>query len=456
LLEKGYIGNMNTNILAKRVLLLLLTAGFWSGPLFAGGKKDAAPLPEGTPIGGGAPPAADLSADQLDLQTVAKVTLSRSEYIFVKQLRLEVDRRSSLQEIPPGVSPGDLRRMVLDAMIAERLVLQAAERAGISSPNAELEQRIQMVRASVGRPLTDKEFQEGIEKQFGMSYSAFQTYLREDIIRQKYLEQYIIQEADKAGAGAAVTESAINAEIQGLKNEMAAQAGRTPTDEEFNEFIKRQGMDMASLRAQARRQLTAQNYLVALSGGPPSEEDIQTFFNRNKAAFVRPDTISFDYIRVPLGSGAAARTAARTRAEELARKIGSSSLVFNEESALAGTGNSGSARYIQLSAEDPRIQQIFGLEFIDKAMPLGENAVSGVIEGPQGFFIIKVTSKFPQTNLALDGVYRLGNPATVREAILSQLMQRAFANGAAVATSTLAEELRKEADVEIHEELLLW
>jgi hypothetical protein len=450
---------MDTKILAKGFLLLLLSAGLGNGFLYAGGKKDAAPapLPEGDPIIAepAAAPAANLSGDQLDLQTVAKVTLTKSEYIFVKQLRLEVERRSKMQEVPAGISPVDLRRMVLDAMIAEKLVLQAAERAGISSPKAELDQRLQMVRASAGRQITDKEFQEGIEKQYGMSFSAFQTYLHEDMIRQKYLEQHIIQEADKAGE--TISETAINEEIQGLKDEMAAQAGRAPTDEEFNEFIKRQGMDMATLRGQVRRQLTAQHYLVAMSGGPPSENDIQTFYNRNKAAFVRPDTISFDYIRVPLGTDAAAKTAARARAEELARKIGSSSSVFNEESALAeAAGNSGSARYIQLTTEDPRIQQVFGLEFIDKALPLAENSVSGVIEGRQGFFIIKVTRKYPQENLGLDGIYRWGSPATVRDLIRSQLMQRALANGAAVVTNTLAEELRKEASVEIHEEFLLW
>jgi hypothetical protein len=458
---------MNTNMLAKGFLFLLL--GLGTGMAFAGGNKEPAPLPEGDPLVGGsaAPSPADLSADQLDLQTVAKLTLAKSEYIFVKQLRLEVERRSKVQEIPQGISPLDLRRMVLDAMIAERLVLQAAERAGISSPNSELEQRLQMVRASAGRQITDKEFQEGIERQYGLSFSAFQTYLHEDIVRQKYIEQYIVQEADKAGTGASVTEAAINAEIQGLKDEMASQAGRTITDEEFNEFIKRQGMDMAALRGQARRQLTVQHYLAALSGGPPSEDELQTFYNRNKASFVRPDTISFDYLRIPFGSdssasaeasaAAQAKARAKTRAEELARKIGSSSSVFNEESALAeAAGNSGSARYIQLSAEDPRIQQVFGLEFIDKAMPLGENAVSPVIEGRQGFFIIKVTRKYPQTNLGLNDVYRWGNPATVRDIIRSQLTQRAFANGATVATNTLAEELRKEATVEIHEELLLW
>jgi hypothetical protein len=451
---------MHTNMPARGLVLLLLTTVVGTG-LYAGAKKDTAPapLPAGDPIGGApaAAPAA-LAADQLDLQTVARINLTRSEYIFVKQLRLEVERRSKVQEIPAEVSPLELRRMVLDAMIAERLVLQAAERAGISSPNAELEQRLQMVRASAGRPLTEQEFQEGIERQYSMSFSAFQTYLHEDIVRQKYIEQYIIQEADKAGIGSSVTESAVNAEIQGLKEEMASQAGRAITDEEFTSFITRQGMDMAALRGQVRRQITAQHYLLALSGGPPSEDDILTFYNRNKASFVRPDTISFDYIQLPFGgSDAAAKSAARAKAEELSRKIGSSSSVFNEESALAETaGNSGSARYIQLSAEDPRVQTVFGLDFIDKAMPLGENAVSTVIEGRQNFFIIKVTRKYPQANLGLDDVYRWGNAATVRELIRSQLMQRVVVNGTAVATNTLAEQLRNEAVVEIHEEFLRW
>jgi parvulin-like peptidyl-prolyl isomerase len=455
---------MDTKILAKFFLILLLIAGLGSSFLYAGGKKDAAsaPLPEGDPIGAvpAAAPAANLSGDQMDLQTVARVTLAKSEHIFVKQLRLEVEGRSKLQEIPPGISPVDLRRMVLDAMINERLILQAAERAGITSPRAELEQRIQMAHASanasVGRQITDQEFQAEIEKQYGMSFSAFQTYLHEDMIRQKYLEQHIIQEADKAGE--AISETAINQEIQTLKDGMAAQAGRAPTEDEFNEFIKRQGMDMAALRGQVRRQLTMQRYLVAMSGGPPSEERIQTLYNRNKADFVRPDTISFNLIGVPFKpEDAPGKAAARARAEELARKIGSSASVFNEEFARAeAAGNSLSLQYLQLSPNEPRIQQAFGLDFIDKVMPLAESAVSGVIEGRQGFFIIKVTSKYPQESLELDSIYRLGSPATVRDLIRSQLMQQALANGAAVVANTLAEELRKEASVEIHEEFLLW
>jgi predicted metal-dependent hydrolase len=398
-----------------------------------------------------------MTKDQLDLQTVAKITLTKSEYIFVKQLRLEVERRTKLQEVPAEVSERELRRMVLDAVISERLVLQAAERAGLSSSNAELEQRLQMIRASAGRQITDQEFSEGIESQYGLSFSAFQTYLREDLIRQKYIEQYIVQAADKANAGNTVSDKDIEKEIQNLRDELAAQAGRPPTNDEFNDVIRRQGMDITTLRTQIRRQLMVQKYLISLAGGEPSEDDIQTMYNRNKARFIRPDTISFDWIRIPFGANADAKTRARTQADALAKKIGSSSSVFNEESASAeGANNSGSARYIQLTPEDPRLQQIFGLELIDKALPLEENAVSGVIEGRQGFFIIKITRKYRQANLTLDDVYRWGNPTTVREMIKAQLLQRVLTSGAALITNTLAEELRKEGSVEIDTNYLSW
>ncbi|AEF85030.1 putative lipoprotein [Treponema primitia ZAS-2] len=452
---------MDMKICRKIVFFLALIGGIGITLQSCKGNSEPVqtPLPEGTPLsaGGDAQNASGLTPDQLDLQTVARINLTRNEYVFVKQLRLEVERRSKLQEVPPGVSNLELRRMVLDAMISERLVLQAAEREGISSPNSELEQRIQMIRASAGRPVTDQEFAEGIEKQYGLNLSSFQTYLHEDLIRQKYIEQYIVQEAEKAKSGNSITDREIEEQIQQFKDEMASQAGRVPTDEEFNDFIKRQGMDITALRGQIRRQLTVQNYLIGIAGGEPTEEQIQTMYNRNKARFVRPDTISFDYIRVPFGTGAEARTRSRARADELAKKIGSSSAVFNEESAIAETSNnSGSARYIQLSTEDPRVQQVFGLNFIDKALPLEENAVSGVIEGQQGFFIIKVTRKYRQANLGLEDIYRWGNAATVRDMIKSQMLQQTLTEGAAVVTNTLAENLRKEGAVEIHEQFLLW
>jgi hypothetical protein len=430
-----------------------------SGFLFGGGKSE----PKETPP----PPAAEETpiVSASGGASVAKIILTRSEDIFIEQLRLEVERQVRMQEIPEDLlqrTTAEVRREVLNGMINNRLILQAAERDRISFTDAELKQQTDIVRASVGRPLSDEQFRRGVELQYG-SYSAFQAYVREYIIKQKYVQKYLVETAEKAKAGDSITESEINNGVQSFRMQVAAQkyaqTGQGLSDEEFNEFLRQQGMDLTTLRGEARRQLTVQKYLISLAGGAPREDQIVAYYNDHKAQFVRPVTISFDYIQIPFGSTTATKTAARTRADELTRRIGSRAAAFNEESAVleASTANTaGSVRYLQLSTEDPRIQQLLGQDFIDKAMLLAEGAVSGVIEGRQHFFIIKITSKFPRADLGLDDNYRWGSPGTVRQGISDQLMAEALAGIEDVVINSLAEDLRKTATVTIQDELLFW
>ncbi|MDR2079929.1 MAG: peptidyl-prolyl cis-trans isomerase, partial [Treponema sp.] len=351
---------------------------------------------------------------------------------------------------------------VLNGMINNRLILQAADRDKISFTEAELKQQTDIVRASVGRPLSDEQFRRGVEVQYG-SYSAFQTYLREYIIKQKYVQKYLMEVTEKAKIGDSITESEINNGVQSFRMQVAAQkyaqTGQSLSDEEFNEFMRQQGMDLNALREEARRQLMVQKYLISLAGGAPRGDQIEAYYNDHKAQYVRPVTISFDYIQIPFGSTAATKTSARTRADELVRKIGSKASAFNEECAIleaSNTHNAGSVRYLQLSTEDPRIQQLLGQDFIDKATPLAEGAVSGVIEGRQHFFIIKVTSKFPKTDLGLDDTYHWGSAGTVRQGINDQLMAEALTGIEDVVINDIAEDLRKTATITIQDELLFW
>jgi hypothetical protein len=319
-----------------------------------------------------------------------------------------------------------------------------------------------MVRASAGRPLSDEQFRRGIELQYG-SYSAFQNYLREYIIKQKYVQKYLVETVEKAKAGDSITESEINSGVQSFRMQVAAQkyaqTGQSLSDEEFNELIRQQGMDLNALRGEARRQLTVQKYLISLAGGVPQKDEIETYYNDHKAQYVRPVTISFDYIQIPFGSTAATKTAARTRADELARKIGSRASAFNEECATleaSNTNTAGAVRYIQLSTEDTRVQQLLGQDFIDKATPLAEGAVSGVIEGRQHFFIIKVTSRFPKADLGLDDNYHWGSAGTVRQVISDQLTAEALTGIEDVVINALAADLRKTATITIRDDLLFW
>jgi hypothetical protein len=439
------------------ILFAVLEGGF----LFGGGKSEPKESKEPPPPAAEETPIVSASGSA----SVAKIFLTKNEDIFIEQLRLEVERQVRMQEIPqewlqkPAV---EVRREVLNGMINNRLILQAADRDKISYTESDVKQQTDIVRASVGRPLSDEQFKRGIELQYG-SYSAFQNYLREYIIKQKYVQKYLVEVAEKAKAGDSITESEINNGVQSFRMQVAAQkyaqTGQNLSDEEFNEFIRQQGMDLNTLRGEARRQLMVQKYLISLAGGAPGQAAIEAYYNNHKAQYVRPVTVSFDYIQIPFGSTAAAKTAARTRADELARKIGSKAPVFNEECAVleaSGTNNAGAVRYLPLSAEDPRVQQLLGQDFLDKAAALTEGAVSGVIEGRQHFFIIKVTSRFPRVDLGLDDTYRWGNAGTVRQGISEQLMAEALTGIEDVVINSIAADLRKTATVTIQDDLLFW
>jgi parvulin-like peptidyl-prolyl isomerase len=125
---------------------------------------------------------------QTDLQPVATVTLIRSEPITVKQLRTEVEKLE--KGFGRTLSEQD-RREVLDMMINERLVQQAAERDKITVSDSEVDRQIQGMKSvlaqNLGRMPTDAEFAQAIRNEYNLDIPAFRTELRKMYTAQKYL-----------------------------------------------------------------------------------------------------------------------------------------------------------------------------------------------------------------------------------------------------------------------------
>ena len=74
---------------------------------------------------------------QNDLQVLAVVKLNKNESISLKQIKTRVEmyekQRGSVLSV-------DDRKKVLDALIQEKLVLQAAQKSGISITDSQIEQ----------------------------------------------------------------------------------------------------------------------------------------------------------------------------------------------------------------------------------------------------------------------------------------------------------------------------
>ena len=327
---------------------------------------------------------------QSQLQSAATVNLIRTEAITVGQLRTEVER---LEKASNKTFSQAERLQVLDVMINERLVMQAAER---------------------------------------------------DRVR--------------------VTDNEVNQQIQPIRAQMAQQLGRQPTDAEFSQAVLAEsGLDLNTFREQLRKQLIVQKYLVTQKGElinsitPPTEDEIMSEYLLRRAELFRPDTIRFTMIQVPFGDTADSRAKAKTLAESLIREINNDPSKFDEVTARHLAPNSGfiagDAGYLPRNAE---ARQVVGQEFLDVAFNLRQGQVSRLIEGRQGFQIIKITENYSSRQLELSDGISFGNRVTVREYIGQFLFTQKQQIILAQASQELISELRTSRTFQVFENNIRW
>ena len=327
---------------------------------------------------------------QSDLQPVATINLTRTEAITVGQLRADVER---MEKGAGRTLTLEERKQVLDVIINERLVLQAAERDRIS-----------------------------------------------------------------------ISENEVNQQMQQLRSVLAQQLGRQPTEAEFAQAVMNEsGLDVPAFREQLRKQLIVQKYLVEKKGPlinsikTPTDAEIQSEFNIRRSELVRPETIRFTMIQVPYGPDAASRTRARTLIDSLNREINNDPSKFDEVTHRSVAPNSGfqagDAGYLPRNQE---ARQVVGQAFMDVAFSLRQGQVSRIIEGQQGFQIIKVTENYAVKQLELTDIFQLGTRITVRDYIGQFLLNQRQQAVLAQASQEIVSELRTSRTHQIFENRLNW
>ena len=327
---------------------------------------------------------------QADLQPAAIVNLIRSEPITVKQFRTEVER---MEKNAQQTLSKDDRLRILDVMINERLVIQAAERDKVTVADNELNPQINQLRTqmaqTIGRQPTDAEFATAIRNETGLELAAFRDQMRRQLIIQKYLS------------------------------------------------VKKKD--------------------VLESHKEPTEAEIVSMFNLTKSQFVRPDTVRFSMIQVDYGVDAAAKTKARDLANRLVREIGSNPTKFDEVVLRGQAPNSGykagDGGYLPRNLDAARI---VGQEFMNTAFSIKQGEVSKLMEGAMGYQVIKITETYTQKNLDLDDIFQLGTNMTVRNYIRTIMAQEQQNEIIAKATQELVTELRTGKTFQIFDRNLVW
>jgi parvulin-like peptidyl-prolyl isomerase len=327
---------------------------------------------------------------QSALQAAATVNLTKTEAITVGQLRTEVQR---MEKASGKALTRAERLQVLDVIINERLVIQAAERDRIM-----------------------------------------------------------------------ITENEVNQQMQQLRNVLSQQLGRQPTEAEFAQAVMNEsGLDVQTFREQLRRQLVVQKYLMAKKGDIinsvkiPTEEEISSEYTLLRGELVRPETIRFSMIQVLYGPDAASRTKAKTLADSLIREINNDPAKFDEVAQRSVVPNSGyqagDAGYLPRNQE---ARNYVGQAFMDIAFSLKQGQVSRLIEGQQGYQIIKVTENYAGKQLELTDILQFGTRITVRDYIGQGLLNQRQQAVLKQASEEVIKDLRSGKTFQVFENNINW
>ncbi|MEE1212493.1 MAG: peptidylprolyl isomerase [Treponema sp.] len=326
---------------------------------------------------------------QSDLQVLAVVKLNKNEPITVKQIKTRVE----MYEKQRGASLSvDDRKKVLDALIQEKLVLQAAQKAGLT--------------------LTDSV----VEKMFVQQLSA---QLVGRTVTQSELEQFVKQQ----------------------------------TNLSLDEFMKQQiGMSVAEYKTYLKNQTLVQQYIFSqreneLKSVAPTDDEIRSFYELNKSSFVWTDMMKLFLVVVPKGEDA---EAARAKANDLYTKLKDKKMSVNQLTVESKKENSGfQSGEIIINKNTTSAQQL-GISYTDLISLFGneKDYLASVSEFDTHFQFYMVVKKYDAKMLGLSDVVQPDSTTTVYDYIRSTLGEQKVMQYYTVAAQEIAVGLDTEENVE--------
>jgi parvulin-like peptidyl-prolyl isomerase len=332
-------------------------------------------------------------ADVID-KPVATVRLTKLEAVTLKQFRQKVEALESRTQNPLSMED---RKKLLDLLVADILIKQAAEKEGITIPQQEFNARLDQAKKAGGmslnlnRELTDAELKSLIQ-QSGIPWDEYMDQLRKALLQQKYVM---------------------------LKK-------KTLFD----------------------------------SVGQPTEAEVVDFYESNKTAFVAPDMVRFKHIFIDTRNLASKeeKQKAQDRADEIIRELKNGvsfdDLVVKYSDDKNSRYKGGDFGYLR--RDDQGSKQLLGKDFFEAPFKMKKDETSLVLQSNIGLHIIKITDKIPFRLLALDDPIPWQNASTVRQEISAQLLMKKQTDIYQKVLMELLDELKKKAEIKIFEENLSW
>lgn len=309
--------------------------------------------------------------------------------------RRDVDGQIALfeQQIGRQLQPAE-KRQILEALINDELLLQAAARASVRVTQEELQNYLaaqqQQLSQAMGTMLNEEQFRRHVEQQTGRPWSDFVSDVTDELAKLKYVRE---RRAD-----------------------------------------------------------------VFTRVGTPSEAEIRSFYDEQATAFTNPAMVSFRHVYVDMrGKSDQERQAARVALDGYRRQIRNGSLTFEQlERRALDDATIQADDFGYLPRNDPRSQQLLGRPFIDAVFALDEGEIAGVLESNVALHIVFVTDRRSARILSLEDPILPGQTVTVRQQIRNLLASQKEQQALAAAVEAEVGVLRAEAEITIFESNLPW
>ena len=327
---------------------------------------------------------------QTNLQPLATVKLNKAETITLKHLkdRCEVyKKQTSMSSFTI-----DQKKEILDSLINEKLILQAAAKMGMVITDTQAyELYIQTLSSQVGQTVTEADFTQLVKQQYNMSLDDF----------------------------------------------FQAQLGMSVED--YKVFLKNQYI------AQQYIMTVKQNEFASLSA---TDEEIRAYYEMNKQSFYQNDIMKAFFVIVPKGNDA---NAAKKLAESLYNDVIAKKVTLDDLKIKMTDPKSGFQAGDMFISKNSQAATQLGITYQDllKLFTRSVGNVSEVKDTSTDYQFNIIRALYPAKLLELSDIVQPESTTTVYEYIRSYVSQQKMSEYFNQATQEICDELRTSANYQM-------
>lgn len=332
-----------------------------------------------------------LTAQSID-KPVATVRLNESEQITQNQFKRLVELFEANYKRALSL---DEKKLLLNKLIDEKLIIQAAKKAHIVVTDSEINTTVDKYIQNISRQLN-----------------------------QQVTKEYFISLLQKQGK----------------------------TLKEFEDEVKNMKLADKYVRK------VKSNYFAKVADPTNGEIEDYYNSNRDKFFSPEMLRFKHIFINLQVLETEQEKKAAKKKADEILKKLknGGSFDDYWEIYDETGQKKIGSMVPAMLRRDDESSKKIFGADFINQLFRLEKDQISNVLTSNVGYHIILVLEKLPFKTLTLDDTIPPQNAMTVRNYIKTYLTQLKQAQALEKAIKEATADLRRNAEIKIWEENLTW